>query len=99
MTAAILVSIYGYLSATFSFDVRHSVRGKELLTRVTVLTDSRDSTLFSMQQLIATYYKTSDIKKASGVAPERQVQFTARELHQLATSASALNERMKDRVT
>jgi hypothetical protein len=82
-----------------TFDVRHEVAGKKLVTRVTVVSkDSRDASVGSMRQLVATYYKTNDVAMGGSIMTERHAEFTFRELEQLVTSASALNERAKQRM-
>ena len=83
----------------FAFDVRHEVAGKELVTRVTVVSEgSRDATVGSMRNLIATYNKTNDISRSSGTTAERCVEFTVRELEQLVYSPSALKEKTRQRM-
>jgi hypothetical protein len=82
-----------------TFDVRHTVAGKNFLTRVTVkTTDAGDASVASMRSLLASYFKTNDIGKPSTATPERHAEFTFRELEELTSSASALTERRKPNV-
>jgi hypothetical protein len=78
-----------------TFDVRHEVAGKKVVTRVTVTAaDVRSVSAASMRNLVATYYKTTDIKSASDMKAERQAGFTVRELEQLIFGASAPKKRL-----
>jgi hypothetical protein len=77
-----------------AFDVRHQIGGRELITRVTVVSeDTRDSSVSLIRGLVATYYSTSDVAKAGKHKAEQNAQYTVRELQQLVSSASALKER------
>jgi hypothetical protein len=78
-----------------TFDVRHKILDKEFMTRVTVMAaDVRSISVASMRNLVATYYKTTDIKSASDMKAERQAGFTVRELEQLIFGASAPKKRL-----
>lgn len=79
-----------------AFDVRHQIGGKELIIRVTVVSeDTRDSSVSLIRGLVATYYSTSDVAKAGKHKAEQNAQYTVRELQQLVSSASALKERQR----
>jgi hypothetical protein len=76
-----------------TFDVRHKIHEKEFMTRVTVIAaDARNISVSSIRSMVATYYKTNDIKTSGNTKAERNVEFTEQELHQLVTSASSLKE-------
>ena len=82
-----------------AFDIRHKIRNEELMTRVTVIAaDARGISVASTRNLVATYYKTNDIKRASNMKVERQAEFIYRELEQLVTSASSIKERSGQRM-
>jgi hypothetical protein len=79
-----------------AFDVRHQIGGKELITRVTVMSeDTRDSSVSLIRGLVATYYSTNDVAKAGKHKAVQNAQYTVRELERLVYSPSAVKERAK----
>jgi hypothetical protein len=77
-----------------TFDVRHTIAGREFTTRVTVIReDKRNIDQHSMRSLLEMFFRTTDVVKGGKLKPDRHTQYTTQELHDLVYSASALKER------